>query len=93
MAHYLVEDLTQGSVEESAWSRYCSSFTGRRRGSDFIESLFNLFTGFGMAAAQFVFLERDMQKDMDSFERAINYYKGVARNYQVSIFFRFFHSK
>lgn len=36
-----------------------------------------------MAAAQFVFLERNMEKDKESFDYAIDYYKGTGKSYQV----------
>ena len=40
-------------------------------------------SGFGMAGAQYVFLERNMEIDKISFDQAIEYYKGMDRNYQV----------
>jgi hypothetical protein len=36
-----------------------------------------------MAAAQFVFLDRNMEKDKQSFDCAIDYYKGTGKSYQV----------
>ncbi|CAD6186759.1 unnamed protein product [Caenorhabditis auriculariae] len=42
--------------------------------------------GFGMAAAQFVFLERNMSVDKESFDQAIDYFKGMEKNYQVLLF-------
>ncbi|PAV80641.1 hypothetical protein WR25_21523 [Diploscapter pachys] len=42
--------------------------------------------GFGMAGAQYVFLERNMEIDKISFDQAIEYYKGMDRNYQLLLF-------
>ena len=43
-----------------------------------------------MAGAQYVFLERNMEIDKISFDQAIEYYKGMDRNYQVRKIFIFF---
>lgn len=40
-----------------------------------------------MAASQFIFLERNMELDMESFDQAIDYYTGMGKNYQVSQYF------
>lgn len=42
-------------------------------------------SGFGMAASQFIFLERNMEFDMESFDQAIDYYTGMGKNYQVPV--------
>lgn len=42
--------------------------------------------GFGMAASQFIFLERNMEMDMESFDQAIDYYTGMGKNYQLLLF-------
>ncbi|CAB3398293.1 unnamed protein product [Caenorhabditis bovis] len=42
--------------------------------------------GFGMAAAQFVFLERNAEVDRKSFDDAIDYFKGVGKDYQILLF-------
>lgn len=36
-----------------------------------------------MAASQYIFLERKMDADKRSFDEAIDYYTGMAKNYQV----------
>ncbi|CAI4223439.1 unnamed protein product [Auanema sp. JU1783] len=42
--------------------------------------------GFGMAANQFVFLERNIEVDKVSFDKAIDYYTGMGNNYQILLF-------
>ncbi|KAF1751550.1 hypothetical protein GCK72_018104 [Caenorhabditis remanei] len=42
--------------------------------------------GFGMAAAQFVFLERNAEVDKKSFDDAIDYFKNIGKDYQILLF-------
>ncbi|VDL64436.1 unnamed protein product [Nippostrongylus brasiliensis] len=42
--------------------------------------------GFGMSAAQFLFLQRNKEKDATTFDDAVNYYKAMGNNYQILIF-------
>ncbi|CAP39734.2 Protein CBR-BUS-18 [Caenorhabditis briggsae] len=42
--------------------------------------------GFGMAAAQFVFLERNAEVDKKSFDDAIDYFKNIDKKYQILLF-------
>uniref|UniRef100_A0A8R1I2S4 PlsC domain-containing protein n=1 Tax=Caenorhabditis japonica TaxID=281687 RepID=A0A8R1I2S4_CAEJA len=42
--------------------------------------------GFGMAAAQFVFLERNAEVDKKSFDDAIDYFKNIEKSYQILLF-------
>ncbi|CAJ0581888.1 unnamed protein product, partial [Mesorhabditis spiculigera] len=42
--------------------------------------------GFGMAANQFVFLERNIEKDRQSVENAIEYYADSGNSYQILLF-------
>ncbi|CAJ0929417.1 unnamed protein product, partial [Mesorhabditis belari] len=42
--------------------------------------------GFGMSANQFIFLERNIEKDKESFENTIEYYASMKNNYQVLLF-------
>jgi len=42
--------------------------------------------GFGMAANQFIFLERNIQVDTERFSEAVNYYVDMQRPYQLLLF-------
>ncbi|RCN35142.1 Acyltransferase [Ancylostoma caninum] len=42
--------------------------------------------GFGMSAAHFLFLQRNMEKDAVTFDSAIDYYKSMNNNYQLLLF-------
>ncbi|VDM81230.1 unnamed protein product [Strongylus vulgaris] len=42
--------------------------------------------GFGMSAAHYLFLQRNMEKDAVTFDSAIEYYRGMDNNYQLLLF-------
>ncbi|KAK6043699.1 Acyltransferase [Cooperia oncophora] len=42
--------------------------------------------GFGMSAAQFLFLHRNKEKDAATFDEAVAYYKNMENSYQVLLF-------